>query len=171
MSKPGSTTPPRVLERLLGRLRGQPRPDGVGILDSCYGPLEVKVLEALWSKSDAVSVRALGGEFPDIAYTTLMTTLDRLFKKDALARERVGRAYLYRPRCPRSELEALLARDAFGLLLGGRRRGARARPVLSGLVDAVGADDALLLDELERLVREKQAKKKDRARPGKRNAR
>ena len=42
-------------------------------------------------------VRELTPDFPDIAYTTLMTTLDRLYRKGVLAREKQGRAFVYRP--------------------------------------------------------------------------
>ena len=42
------------------------------------GPLEWRVLEALWARTDAAAVRDLQPLFPEIAYTTLMTTLDRL---------------------------------------------------------------------------------------------
>ncbi|HEX7778752.1 MAG TPA: BlaI/MecI/CopY family transcriptional regulator, partial [Vicinamibacterales bacterium] len=45
------------------------------------GPLEWRVLEALWSRTTLASVRDLQPDFPEIAYTTLMTTLDRLYRK------------------------------------------------------------------------------------------
>jgi len=144
-----------VLERLFARFGGGRRGAGAGLLEWCFGPLEVEVLEALWKRPGGASVRALRDDFPGSAYTTLMTTLDRLYKKGALDRDRAGRAYVYHPRCGRSELESRLAREAFDLLFAGRMRGARARPVLSGLVDAVRVDVALMLDELERIVREK----------------
>ncbi len=38
------------------------------------GPLETRVLELLWGQSHAVTVREVGGAFPTLAYTTLMTT-------------------------------------------------------------------------------------------------
>ncbi len=40
------------------------------------GPLEWRVLDALWARGAAATVRELQPEFSDIAYTTLMTTLD-----------------------------------------------------------------------------------------------
>ena len=58
------------------------------------GPLEWRVLEALWARTTIASVRDLQPEFPDIAYTTLMTTLDRLHRKGVLLREKNGRAFL-----------------------------------------------------------------------------
>ena len=69
-----------------------------------------------------------------VAYTTVMTTMDRLFKKGLLDRRKVGRAFVYRARATRQELE---------------------NAILSSLVDAVSDQDRALLDELERLIREK----------------
>jgi len=145
-----------TLKRLIARLTRGRRERGTGILGSCFGTLEIRVLEALWSRGDA-SVRSLRGDFAETAYTTLMTTLDRLYKKGVLDRRKEGRAYVYRQRYGRAELERWVARDAFDTLLDARTSGAGARPVLSSLVDAVSGGDALLLDELERLVREKRA--------------
>jgi predicted transcriptional regulator len=85
-----------------------------------------------------------------VAYTTLMTTLDRLYKKRLLDRTKSGRAFVYAPRVSAAELEQGIAEDVIDALLGGA-----AEPVLACIVDAVGERDRELLDELERLVREK----------------
>jgi predicted transcriptional regulator len=140
------------IDRLLLRRRRGERSDR-GLLEVCFGPLELRVLEALWSRTDAVGVRRLQAEFPGLAYTTLMTTLDRLFKKDLLRRRKEGRAYLYTARHGREELESLLARDAIEDLLQGQLRRGGPEPLLSGFVEAVGRRDLEMLDELERLVR------------------
>ena len=116
------------------------------------GPLERRVLEALWRRSTAARVRDLQPAFPDIAYTTLMTTLDRLFKKGFVSRTREGRGFLYHASHTREQVESAVAA---GLLTGFLEEGDRARPVLSNLVDVVAAQDAALLDELEELVRQK----------------
>jgi len=70
------------------------RPHG---LASVFGALELRVLEALWRRGEDASVRDLMPEFPQAAYTTLMTTLDRLHRKGVLERRKDGRAFLYRP--------------------------------------------------------------------------
>ena len=54
----------------------------------------VSVLEALWTRDSPASVRDLTPSFQDIAYTTLMTTLDRLHRKGVLDREKHGRAFV-----------------------------------------------------------------------------
>lgn len=111
------------------------------------------MLEALWDGSIEATVRDLQGDFRGTAYTTLMTTLDRLYKKGVLERRKQGRAYAYSARHTRAGLEAYLAQDAFEALLDGGNRAAL-KPLLSSFVEAVGRKDADLLDDLEALVRE-----------------
>ncbi len=123
------------------------------------GPLEWRALEALWSRPDAVSVRDLTPDFPDIAYTTLMTTLDRLYRKGVLAREKQGRAFLYRPRFTRAEFESTRAADAVRTAIQG---GGPLAPIASCLIDAVGDRDGELLDELESLIAARRADLKGR---------
>ena len=101
-----------------------------------------------------MSVRALADRFQGtLAYTTLMTTLDRLYRKGLLDRQRAGRAFLYRARLSREQLQSGVATDLIDAMLGADPD---ARPVLSTFVDAVEQRDGALLDELARLVREKQ---------------
>ena len=114
------------------------------------GPLELKVLEVLWQRDRAATVRNVQPSFPRLAYTTLMTTLDRLYRKGVLRRFRLGRAFGYEPRCSRDQL--------FGQMVSGHvtellAAGGDSTVLLSTLVEAVGQADADLLDELEALVR------------------
>jgi predicted transcriptional regulator len=116
-----------------------------------FGPLEIRVLEALWSRGRASSVRDLQPLFPGVAYTTLMTTLDRLFRKGTLSREKDGRAFYYTPKASHDELVSELAGSTLATMLPGEP--AAVRPILSMFVDEVGQRDRALLDELEALVR------------------
>lgn len=120
--------------------------------DTRLGPLEARVLDALWARAGAASVRDLQPEFPAIAYTTLMTTLDRLHRKGVLAREKQGRAFVYAPVASRDEFRAAIAGGTLSSMLADP---AGAGPLLSFFVDAVSRSDEALLDELERLIREK----------------
>lgn len=120
--------------------------------DTRLGPLEARVLDALWARGCAASVRDLQPEFPAIAYTTLMTTLDRLHRKGVLAREKQGRAFVYAPVASRDEFRAAIAGAPLSSMLADP---AGAGPLLSFFVDAVSRSDETLLDELERLIREK----------------
>ena len=88
-----------------------------------------------------------------IAYTTLMTTLDRLYKKQLLDRRKDGRAFLYSPAVSREEFEHGIREDVIDGLLGHGAEGVQ--PVLACIVDTVSERDRELLDELERLIREK----------------
>jgi predicted transcriptional regulator len=115
------------------------------------GPLERRVLEALWARGDDAAVRDLQPDFPHTAYTTLMTTLDRLHRKGVLDRVKRGRAFVYRPRLTRVEFESALAADAFKSALDTDR--ASLTPLLSHLLEAVGDRDREMLSELESLVR------------------
>ncbi|HYT68308.1 MAG TPA: BlaI/MecI/CopY family transcriptional regulator [Vicinamibacterales bacterium] len=119
-------------------------------LASIFGALELRVLEALWRRGDA-TVRDLCEDFPAAAYTTLMTTMERLHRKGVLERRKSGRAFVYRATSTRSELESGLITRAIQPLLSGDS----AHPVLSCFVEEVSRQDEKLLDELERLVREK----------------
>jgi predicted transcriptional regulator len=120
-------------------------------LETVFGPLEIKVLDALWSHEAAACVRDLQPRFPKIAYTTLMTTLDRLYRKGVLTREKTGRAFYYKPLSTRDELKSQLAGSALATFLPGEL--SSVRPVLSMFVDAVSERDRGLLDELEALVK------------------
>jgi predicted transcriptional regulator len=106
-------------------------------------------------------VRDLIPAFPDIAYTTLMTTMDRLHRKGVLARTREGRAFFYQPRLSRPEFESARATDALRTALEGG--GAALAPLLSSFVDAVGERDREMLDELALLVQSRLAERKDRS--------
>jgi predicted transcriptional regulator len=118
------------------------------------GPLEVRVMEELWTRG-AATVRDLVESFPGVAYTTLMTTADRLYRKGLLVRERDGRAFQYRPRWTRSEFHLRLAGSAIATFLPEDQRSLR--PLISLFVDEVSRRDHAMLDELERLVQRKKA--------------
>lgn len=116
------------------------------------GDLERRVMDVVWDQQTEVSVREVQATLGQpLAYTTLMTTLDRLFKKGFLDRRKAGRAFVYGSRISRAQLEQGLASGVIAGLLG---RGA-SQPILSCIVDTVGEHDQALLDELARLVQEK----------------
>jgi predicted transcriptional regulator len=113
-------------------------------------------MDYLWRAGEC-NVARVREEFDDsVAYTTLMTTLDRLYKKGLLTRRKVGRAFFYAPAASRQECEHGLAADVLEGLLAQHRQ--TPVPLLSNLVDVVTETDRALLDELDRLVREKRAR-------------
>ncbi len=117
------------------------------------GRLETLVMDCLWQSDGEMSVRdvalRLNGPW---AYTTLMTTLDRLFKKNLASREPRGRAFAYRARFSRTELGVQALKTAVSDIDSGRETRELA---LAALVDALESHDPELLDSLDRLVREK----------------
>jgi predicted transcriptional regulator len=125
--------------------------NGTRQLEAAYGPLEIRVLEALWGRGTPACVRDIQPDFPGVAYTTLMTTLDRLFRKGTLKREKSGRAFYYRPKGSQQQLISQLAGTTFATLLP--VDAASVRPIMSMFVETVGERDHALLDELEALVR------------------
>lgn len=133
-------------------LRGFKRPREVMAAD--LGVLEREVMMLMWLCSEA-TVREVHQALGETrAYTTVMTTLDRLYKKGLLARRKSRRAFLYSPRVTREEFEQGVAEDVFAELLS-RAGGGGAEPLLARLVEVVGERDRELLDELDRLVRRK----------------
>ena len=86
-----------------------------------FGDLETVVMDRLWDRGGTTTVRELFEELRadrEIAYTTVMSTMDNLHRKNWLSRERRGKAYLYWPNMTREEYSARLMRDA--LDAGGR---------------------------------------------------
>ncbi len=121
---------------------------------SQLGPLEERLLEALWERGHATVRDLLNGDgaCQDLAYTTVMTTLDRLFKKKLLSREAEGRAFRYTPRVTREELHREVAGEAFRQLMDASP--ASSLP-LSYLVEILTERDTQLLDDLREVVEAK----------------
>lgn len=115
------------------------------------GEREREVLEVLWAKGSGTVQQVTGDLKTTLAYTTVMTTLDRLYKKGLLLREMRERAFVYRPAVSRSELE----RDRANAMVRGFFSGSALNQdaLLSCLVDAVQSYDNELLRRLEERVR------------------
>ena len=126
------------------------------------GPLEITVMEILWNRGESNVHEVVGKLDRPLAYTTVMTTLDRLFKKGLLARSKSERAFVYSPRLSRREWDHKRAGDfVAGFFAGSQPAG---ELLISCLVEAVGRQDEALLDELERKIR---LKRKELSRRGK----
>jgi predicted transcriptional regulator len=115
------------------------------------GELEKSVMEYLWSTDDHWStVRDVFSSLAaqrEIAYTTVMTVLQRLARKGLVEEQKSGRAYRYQPAASRSDLTAELMRDALDQAPGSERRSALVR-----FVDSASDDElAALREALERL--------------------
>ncbi|WP_053657055.1 BlaI/MecI/CopY family transcriptional regulator [Streptomyces sp. MMG1121] len=106
------------------------------------GELESNVLAALWSADGPLTARQVLGRLPgDLAYTTVLTILSRLYDKGMLVRRREGRGYAYEP--ARDEASHTAHRMK-SLLEGGSDREA----VLARFVSELSARDERLLQQL-----------------------
>lgn len=119
------------------------------------GQLEKSVMECMWERGEC-AVRDLHAQYSGrLAYTTLMTTVDRLHKKGLLARRKDGKAFLYKPLLSREELDQSIARDLIGVLLEDRK--AQPFSVLASFVDAINEQDEELLATLEDEIKKRRA--------------
>jgi predicted transcriptional regulator len=117
------------------------------------GPLEITVMEILWERGESNVHDVVEKLDRPLAYTTVMTTLDRLYKKGLLTRHKSERAFQYSTRQTRLEWEQKRAGEFVAGFLNGPQ--AAGEMLISCLVEAVGQKDAALLDELERKIRVK----------------
>ena len=117
------------------------------------GPLEEEIMNVVW-RLGAANVREVTGHMErNLAYTTVMTTLDRLYKKGMLDREMTDRAFIYTAKISHEEWDRQRAGEMMAGFLAGPEESRQL--LLSCLVDAVGTHDAMLLDELEKKIRSK----------------
>lgn len=130
--------------------------------EPALGHLESTVLEILWSRGESSVHDVMGTLDRALAYTTVMTTLDRLYKKGLLDRRKWDRAFLYSPRLSRQEFQQKRAGDFLAAFLAGPRPSGEL--LISCLVEAVGRHDESLLDELEKKIR---LKRRELCRKGK----
>jgi predicted transcriptional regulator len=133
------------------RLRGFRRLSDA-VIDS-LGTLERQMFAEVREHGEISVKQIYEKENEAIAYTTIMTTLDRLYKKGLLSRRKVKRAFLYSAKYSAGEIERSVAGDVIVDLLDANL--GAVEPVLACIVDAVSDRDRQFLDELERLVAEK----------------
>jgi predicted transcriptional regulator len=127
------------------------------------GKLEEGVMNVMWSSGEG-NVREVAKKLErPLAYTTVMTTLDRLYKKGLLERRKAARAFFYSPRLTRDEWERERAGSLVAEFLTGPRNSREL--LLSCLVDAVGRHDEAMLEELEKKIRTQRRKLLRKAQP------
>jgi predicted transcriptional regulator len=108
------------------------------------GELESSVLAVLWQADGPLTAAQVNEALPGgLAYTTVLTILARLHAKGALARERAGRGYAYRP----VRDEATHTAEQMVHLLD---RGSDRQAVLAQFVSELSSEDEDLLQQLLR---------------------
>jgi predicted transcriptional regulator len=127
------------------------QPDSQWVL----GPLEVASMQVLWSRGQGTVRDVIQALNRPLAYTTVMTTLDRLYKKGLLDRRKSVRAFLYSPRMSRQEWDQKrvnnFVTDLLAVMPSSREL------LVSRFVEAVGEQDETLLEELEQRIRARRA--------------
>jgi predicted transcriptional regulator len=119
---------------------------------SLLGHLEESVMEVLWASGEC-SVRIVADHLDrPLAYTTVMTTLDRLYKKGLLERRKSERAFLYSTKLSRDEFTRARAGDLVAGFLAGPQPSREL--LVSCFLDAVGRHDDEVLGELEKEIRD-----------------
>jgi predicted transcriptional regulator len=104
-------------------------------------------MELLWEEHP-LSVRTACSRLrSDHAYTTIMTTMDRLYKKRLLRRKKDGNAFLYEPAMDRAQYQRRVVEAALTPLL---EQGAA--PVLAAFVEVAADLDEQHLVHLEHLI-------------------
>lgn len=120
------------------------------------GSLETSVMELVWRKAPAtareVCDRLTGAN--ERAYTTIMTTMDRLHRKGLLEREKDGLAWRYSPTVSKAEFKQTVARGLAAALLRKDRESG-----LSAFVDTAAGLDEALLDRLAELIRQRRGRR------------
>jgi predicted transcriptional regulator len=80
------------------------------------GDLERAVMQALWAAPGPLTGREVAAALsrPDLAYTTVLTVLTRLEKKDLVRRDSSARAHTYCPVASREDHVTVLMQQALG---------------------------------------------------------
>jgi len=113
------------------------------------GPLEERLMEVVWSDGP-LTVREVCGRLRgpgSPVYTTVMTTLDRLFQKALLSRRKEGNAFVYSAAMTRQDVHRRIVEETVSALI--ERSG---DPVLAAFVDAAASANEENLRRLEKLI-------------------
>lgn len=86
-------------------------------------PLELLCLTALWSleQGDVSQVRRVVGESKTLAYTTVMTLLERLTRKGMISRRKAGRRFIYTPEVTRQSMRRAALKEFVDCFFEGSR--------------------------------------------------
>jgi predicted transcriptional regulator len=118
-----------------------------------FGDLEAGIMRLVWNHDNPVTVRDLLTELREereIAYTTVMSTMDNLYRKGWLGRVKDGKAYRYTATASREEYSARLMAEALA-------DGGDAEAVLSHFVAQIdGQESDVLRSVLRRFADRRQ---------------
>jgi len=117
-------------------------------------PLELLCLNALWSlgQGSVKEVRELVAPSRPLAYTTVMTVLERLARRGIVTRRKAGRAFVYAPAVSRDAMRRLALKEFLDSYFESSQRQllqflqgeSRTEPAAPVALEANGLDPALL---------------------------
>jgi predicted transcriptional regulator len=116
-------------------------------MSSMLGPLEFEIMEILWRAGQCTVEDVRLWMKRSVAYTTVMTTLGRLFHKGLLKRKQRGRAFLYTTLFTAQEMEMRIAAELVSKFMTGPRSWRKA--LLLALLTAIDQQDFTLLGEID----------------------
>jgi predicted transcriptional regulator len=121
------------------------------------GELETAVMEHLWEvrEADVKAVWRVVGKRRKVTHNTVQSTMDRLFKKGLLDRDKVSHAFVYTPRLSRAQYRASVIRGAAESVSRGETE------MLAAFVDVVSEAGADSLAQLEALIAEKRREEEE----------
>ena len=122
------------------KFKFNPMQDGI---TTVLGPLEAQIMAVAWemqhaTASDVHHTLQLNRqrENRDIAYTTVMTTMSRLYDKNILHRRKVGMSFVYTPALGQAECVARVVKNVLVSLVGEFEA-----PVVRYFVDYIARDE------------------------------
>jgi predicted transcriptional regulator len=137
------TAPLALMEEGMDAVTGERENGGGPPGRRAAGELESGLMAVLWASPGPMTAAQVSEQFSgELAYTTVLTILSRLFDKGKLTRQRSGRGYSYVP--VRDE-----AADTAGRMVSLLDRGSDRQAVLARFVAELSdADEALIQDLL-----------------------
>lgn len=119
------------------------------------GELEAEIMETLWQNKDAFTGRRIYENLKEkkkIAYTTVLTVLDRLVHKGLVIKEKnKENTYIFTPKITKEEFKKEISINVVKSLMDFAGKGA-----VTAFVNALESADPKTIEELEKLLREKQ---------------
>ncbi|MEM1558034.1 MAG: BlaI/MecI/CopY family transcriptional regulator [Thermoproteota archaeon] len=124
-------------------------------LQAFLGPLEANVIEIIWNSNKPLTVREVYEKLKrkrKIAYTTIMTTMDRLYYKGLLDRRtergRGGVFYVYWPKFEKNSFKKTAVHEVLNSLIENF-----GEIVASYFIERVSSGDQELKQKLEKALR------------------
>ena len=119
-------------------------------IKKAFGFLESKVMEVAWESKDKISVRKVFerlSQTREIAYTTVMTTMDRLYKKGLLFREKFSKGYVYWPALTEDKLKKHIVKETLKGLYNDMKK-----PLMSYFSDADQPEDIEIIETFTEII-------------------